>query len=330
MAIFLSLVRVVPTAAILFCLSGALAQSAEPAVRLVTLGTGGGPVVRLKRAEEANALIVGDAVYLVDCGDRCLLQLSAAHIPLQNVQAIFITHYHQDHVGGLMPLLGIRWMTNVFSPLRLVGPPGLEQIVKGYRQAMQPSVDAGFGVTPDPLTKIEVNEVGVGAIFRDANIKVTATENAHYSAPVANPASKPKSYSYRIDTPAGSIVFTGDTAPSPAVATLAKGADLLVSEVIDVAATVALVDQQANGRLPREIHANMLRHLAEDHMTPAQVGQLAKEAGVKRVVLSHLAPGADSDANPDAMYAAGVRSVFKGPVQVAADLDTFALMGGTR
>jgi ribonuclease BN (tRNA processing enzyme) len=313
-------------ATIVFGLFSAPTHPAALAVRVVTLGTGGGPVVRLKRAEEANALVVGDRVYLVDCGDRCLVQLAAAHIPLARVQAIFITHYHQDHVGGLMPLLGIRWMTNLFSPLKLLGPPGLEQIVKGYRQAMQPSVDAGFGATPDPLTQIEVREVGVGEIFQDADIKVTAVENAHYTSPVANPASKPKSYSYRIETPAGSIVFTGDTAPSPAVTSLAKGADLLISEVIDLPATISLVEQETKGRLPPQVPANnVLRHLADDHMTPEQVGQLAKDAGVKRVVLSHLSPGTDSDANPDAMYAAGVRSVYKGPVTVAADLDTFDL-----
>ena len=325
MRFFIAMPRAVLSATILLCLSAASALSATPAVRVVTLGTGGGPVVRLKRAEEANALLVGDAVYLIDCGDRCLVQLSAAHIPLAKVQAIFITHYHQDHVGGLMPLLGIRWMTNVFSPLKLIGPPGLEQIAKGYRQAMQPSVDAGFGPTPDPLTRIEVHEVGVGGVFQDPNIKVIATENAHYTSPVANPAAKPKSYSYRIETPAGSIVFTGDTAPSPAVTALAKGADLLISEVIDVPATVRLLEQQTQSQLPPQIRANMLRHLADDHMTPEQVGQLAKDAGVKRVVLSHLAPGLDNEANPDALYAAGVRRVFTGPVTVASDLDVFEL-----
>ena len=318
-------VRVTLATTILLGLFSGPTPSAAPAVRVVTLGTGGGPAVRLKRAEEANALVVGESVYLVDCGDRCLVQLAAAHIPLTRVQAIFITHYHQDHVGGLMPLLGIRWMTNVFSTLKLLGPPGLERIVSGYREAMQPSIDAGFGVTPDPLTGIEVHEVGVGTIFQDPDIKVTAVENTHYTSPVANPASKPKSYSYRIETPAGSIVFTGDTAPSPAVTSLAKGADLLISEVIDVSATSSLVEQETRGRLPPEVRANMLRHLADDHMTPEQVGQLAKEAGVKRVVLSHLSPGTDGDANPDAMYAAGVRSVYKGPVTVAADLDTFDL-----
>lgn len=314
-------------AALLLALA-APGKAATPGVRLVTLGTGGGPLVRLKRAEESSALVIGDAVYLIDCGDRCMVQLAAAHIPMEKVQAIFITHYHQDHVGGLAPLLGIRWMTNVFSPLKLLGPPGLGQIVKGYRHAMQPSVDAGFGATPDPLTKLEVNEIGVGVVYQDANIKVTATENAHYNAPVANPAAKPKSYAYRVDTPAGSILFTGDTAPSPAVTALAKGADMLVSEVINVSATVNLVNEQTHGRLPAETYANMMRHLADDHMTPEQVGQLAKEAGVKRVILSHISPGGDGDKDPDALYAAGVRLVFKGPVTVAEDLQTFDLTGG--
>ena len=61
------------------------------------------------------------------------------------------------------------------------------------------------------------------------------------------------------------------------------------------------------GQLPPQARANMLRHLADDHMTPEQFGRLAKAAGVKRVVLSHLSPGADGNVNPDSLYAAGVR-----------------------
>src|SRR5206468_751087 len=93
--------------ATLTCISAmaglSLAAQAAPAVRVITLGTGGGPIPRLQRAESANALVVGDTVYIIDCGDRCLLQLTAANLPLDKVRAIFITHYHQDHVGGLGP-----------------------------------------------------------------------------------------------------------------------------------------------------------------------------------------------------------------------------------
>lgn len=307
------------------------AASAQPAhVQVITLGTGGGPLTRLKRAESANAVVIGDDVYVVDAGDRVLQQLEAAHIDLARVRAIFITHYHQDHVGGLAALLGIRWMTNVPGRLKLLGPPGMRQIVEGFRTAMQPSVDAGFGKTADPLAELEVHEVGEGPIYADENLRVSAVENTHYSAPVADPSRKPKSYAYRLETPAGVVVFTGDTAASDKVAELARGADLLVAETISVEATVAEIDRRTGGKLAPEIRANMVRHLADDHLLPAQVGDLATRAGVKQVVISHLSPGLDSEtpAVAEKLYGAGARASFKGPLTLAADLQAFTLSRG--
>ena len=84
-----------------------------------------------------------------------------------------------------------------------------------------------------PANKIfSGHDTGAGKIFQDANIKVTAVENTHFHFQPGSPGyGKYKSYAYRFDTPDRSVVFTGDTGPSDAVARLAKGADLLVSEM---------------------------------------------------------------------------------------------------
>ena len=79
------------------------------------------------------------------------------------------------------------------------------------------------------------HDVGTGVIYQDDNIKVTAVEIAHFKFHQAGSAvGKYKSYSYRFDTPDRVVVFTGDTGPSDQVTDLAKGADLLVSEVNSV------------------------------------------------------------------------------------------------
>lgn len=93
--------------------------------------------------------------------------------------------------------------------VKLVGPPGLSQIVKGYRIAMQPAVDAGFGRSPDPMAELEVLEVGTGLVHQDEDIKVTAVENTYYTSPVAIPAVAPKSYAYRFETAACVVMFGG-------------------------------------------------------------------------------------------------------------------------
>ena len=83
-----------------------------------------------------------------------------------------------------------------------------------------------------PLTKLfSGKDVDVGVAFQDDNVKVTSVENTHFHFPPGSPGyGKYKSYAYRFDTPGRSVVFTGDTGPSEAIAELANGADLLVSE----------------------------------------------------------------------------------------------------
>jgi ribonuclease BN (tRNA processing enzyme) len=301
---------------------------ADDTVQVITLGTAGGPRVRLKRSAPANALIVGNAVYVIDAGDRTLQQLAAARVNLERVKAVFITHHHLDHTAGLSPMLGIRWMTNVTSPLKFVGPPGMKAIAQGLQTSIQPALAIGTaGKILDPLHNVDVQEVtGSGVVYQDENIKVTAAENTHFHMPVTDPAKKPLSFAYRIETKQGVVVFTGDTGPSDAVTELARGADMLVSEVVNPDATLAEVRRNAP-RLSAQAFANIRAHLVEDHVAPDAVGQMAAKAGVKQVVLSHLGPGLDSESaeDADALYAAGVRKFFNGPVKVASDLQVFTL-----
>jgi ribonuclease BN (tRNA processing enzyme) len=116
-------------------------------------------------------------------------------------------------------------------------------------------------------------------------------------------------------------VYTGDTGPSAAVEALAKGADLLVSEMIDVDATLEVVRRNAPAMDASTLEA-VARHLTLHHLTPVQVGELAARAEVKRVVATHLVLGA---ADPAAMarYKEEIASRYKGDVTIAADLDRF-------
>jgi len=304
--------------------AGCAPPDSDAPVRVVTLGTGGGPLVRVKRAQSANAVVVGETVYLIDSGDGVLRQLQAAGIGLSQVRAIFITHHHLDHTAGLAPLLGLRWMTAVNTPLELHGPRGMAELTKGFDTAVGPAVAVDFARSPHPLSAVRTREIGApGLIYADENIRVFAAENTHYHAAPSGRTAPPKSYAYRIETADGVVVFTGDTGPSEAVVRLAKGADLLVSEVIDLDATLAITDRLLPN-LPADRRASLARHLAENHLAPEQVGRLATTAGVGRVVLSHLAPGLDSETSTDS-YSAGVRKTYRGRVTVARDLMAFPL-----
>ena len=66
----------------------------------------------------------------------------------------------------------------------------------------------------------------------------------------------------------------------------------------------------------------LMTHMRRNHLTPADVGRMAKSAGVRCVVLTHVAPGLDGESNVS-VYRDGIAEIFSGPVLVARDLDSF-------
>jgi len=138
-------------------------------------------------------------------------------------------------------------------------------------------------------------------VTEEGDLRVTAILVDH--APVF-PA-----FAYRFDGPAGSIVISGDTAPSPNLVTLARGADILVHEVYDD--TRGFDDEDTWEAQQR------LDHLITSHTPLSQVGKVAADADVGRLVLTHFVPG--DDELPDAHWKAGVTS-FDGEVVVGRDL----------
>src|SRR4029077_418121 len=89
--------------------------------------------------------------------------------------------------------------------------------------------------TAHPANIFFGHDAGSGVIYQDANVKVTAAENSHYHFAPGTPAyGKYKSYSYRFETADRIIVFSGDTGPNAALDEIAKGADLLVTEVMSI------------------------------------------------------------------------------------------------
>jgi ribonuclease BN (tRNA processing enzyme) len=100
------------------------------------------------------------------------------------------------------------------------------------------------------------------------------------------------------------------------VLALAKDADLLIHEVIDL----ELIDKAMSVVTPPAVAQGMMRHMRKEHTTADEVGRLAEAAGVKELVLNHIIPGKDE---PDSVYLEPVRRHYKGPVTVARDLMSF-------
>jgi ribonuclease BN (tRNA processing enzyme) len=305
-----------------------IASSQKSGTRLITLGTRAGPTPTVGRAQSSNLLVVNGAQYVIDAGDGVTRRLTKLGTNFRNIDNIFITHPHSDHTGGLGALLGIVYDSNRTSMVNIYGPPGTVASVKGLLEFLEVNSEIRIsdGTKIVPASKLfSGHDTGAGTIFQDANVKVTAVENSHFHFQPGSPGyGKYKSYAYRFDTPDRSVVFTGDTGPSDAIAALAKGADLLVSEV--TASIDDYKEQQIKaGRwqaMTPEQQAGSIRHMTEEHLLTEEVGKMAARAGVKTVVLTHL-PGTGNPKEDYKRFAEDVKKQFSGPVLIANDLMEF-------
>lgn len=139
---------------------------------------------------------------------------------------------------------------------------------------------------------------------------------------MGSPPSAHVSLSYRFEVRDRAIVYTGDTGPSRAVEAFARGVDLLVTEMIDLDTTLARMRHFAPTMGEPQVAA-LAEHLATQHLGPDEVGRLASNAGVSRVVVTHLVPGT-IDEYRIAGYLSRIGSGFRGSVVIAADLQSFA------
>jgi ribonuclease BN (tRNA processing enzyme) len=276
--------------------------------RLIMLGTAGGPRPRATRSAPAQAIVVGDTAYVVDCGDGVARQLVLAGVPLRAVRHIFITHHHSDHNADYGNLIVLAWAAGLQTRVDSWGPPPLAHMTDLVFDMNATDIEARTadeGRAPlRPL--VHAHELrGAGRVMEDDNARVTATLVHH---PPLAPA-----FAYRFDMSDRSIVFSGDTTRNDNLVTLARNADVLVHEALyDAAAVDRLVASVPNA-------TDLKRSILSHHTTAEDAGRVAAAAGVGMLVLSHLVPAEDPTIT-DEMWINAARRHYDGHVVVAKDL----------
>lgn len=303
------------------------ATDTSKATRLVTLGTVAGPRAQADRSGSANLLQVGDRYYLIDAGPGVSHRLAVSGVQPAQIQKIFLTHLHFDHTAGIASLFGFAWMKRNVKAMDVYGPPGTQAFVKSaidYLSIPEGIYAAQLPPGPSISDIVKAHDLNVSqpaVIYQDDLVKVTAVENSHYDTIAVGhrPAGASRTYALRFDTPDRSIVFTGDTGPSDAVVALAKGADILVAEVMDMDTTLRGLAQSMN--IPQDKLAVVAGHMLKEHLSPQGVGDMAKRAGVGMVILSHL--GIPETGYDMRILTKGVRESYSGPVAIANDGSEF-------
>jgi ribonuclease BN (tRNA processing enzyme) len=284
-----------------------LLGAADP--RLVLLGTAGGPTPKKLRSAPAQALVVGDTVYLVDCGNGVGRQMALAGLPLRGLRHVFLTHHHSDHAADLVTLPLLAWAAGNEEPVTLHGPSPIARSVKAGLASHAFDVDtrrADEG-RPDLNRLVRVDTIRAeGVVHRDQHVTVRAARVEH--PPIRD------AFAYRFDVGDWSVAISGDTAPSANLVRLAKGADVLVHEVL-LADPAEVAAWQG---LP--VEHPLVQHIVRSHTSFRDVGRIARDAAVGTLVLSHFVPG-DEPVDRDAVLAE-IRKTFAGPVVFGEDLMT--------
>ncbi|CCQ34688.1 ribonuclease Z protein [Halorhabdus tiamatea SARL4B] len=254
-------------------------------MRLTFLGTGSAmPTgernqtgLLLENTEDRLLLENTEDRLLLDCGSGVLDALSATEPGYTKLDAVILTHHHLDHVADLLPLLKARWLSDA-PRISIAGPPGTEALLD---ELLDVHVYLRKHVDPD-VTDIEAGETTL------AGFDVAAGETRHSMA----------GFGYRL-SPAGTdepaIVFSGDTAASPGILSMADGADVLVHDC----------------SFPDDVET-------DNHATPASLGNALADADadVGALYLTHLYP--HTDGHHEEMIAS-VREHYDGKVAVASD-----------
>ena len=250
-------------------------------MKITFLGTGS--IIPTKKRSYSGLLIdVGDKL-LFDCGPSVLEKLTRINQSIFDIEHLFITHYHIDHMNDILPLI----MSRAFDPvtgspkkakeLNIYGPEGLRDLINSFFSLEK------FRKTEKDLNLLnclKLKEVRDGLVEqKDWSVSCAPTE--HFNG-----------VAYKVEA-GKTVVYSGDTTPCDSLIELARDCDLLIHEC----------------SYPDE-------YLVGLHTSPSQLGEIASKANVKKLILNHLYPICEG--KEDDMIKK-IKEKFDGEIAIAED-----------
>jgi ribonuclease Z len=278
---------------------------------IYTLGAGT-PTPTATRFGSSHVLRVGGELLMFDCGPAATHKLVKAGLFPTQVDYLFFTHHHFDHDIDYPCFLLCRWDQSIGreNQLQVFGPALTEKITEGilgedglfahdwkarvnHPLSQRVFVNRG-GTLPRTPPSVVARDVGLGLVHRGKDWQVTSSPAEHVQPWL-------DSLAYRVDSPEGSVVFTGDTQPCSSVTELARGADMMLCMCWD--------DQE------------IMEQNGENTGQCGTLGaaRMAQDAGVRKLVLVHIGPHLSAP-GPRHKGISDIRRVYDGELVFSEEL----------
>lgn len=262
----------------------------DGSLHILLCGTGT-PLSNVDRAGPCTAVIAGGRFFIVDAGPGSWANIAAEGLPGGRLSGILLTHFHSDHMGELGEAATRSWIMGRRGPLSVYGPAGVERVVRGFNDAYE--ADRGYR-TAHHGKKHMPAEAGVLAAVRvecagpDGDAVVLNAGGLRITAFTVDHRPVAPAYGYRFEYGGRSVVISGDTVKCENLVKHSAGADVLVHEAVAEGLSLTASRHLKKRGLSRL--ADMSEDAMEYHTFAVDAADIARRAGVRKLVLTHLAP----------------------------------------
>jgi ribonuclease Z len=257
------------------------AMSQYDGLKVFLCGTSS-PLPAPNRAQACVAVLAGESLYLVDAGAGSAQVATIGRLPLERLGAVFLTHFHSDHIAALPEFNLNSWVAGRPRPLSVFGPHGVTQVIDGLNDAYRLDLryrvaHHGEKLLPPNLGVMEAKLMEAGTVLDFGDLTITSFQVNH--DPV-RPA-----VGYRFDYRGRSVVISGDATVTPGLIDAATKADLLLQDSLSLPIVKSLEKASAGSRMEK-----IFFDIQDYHAHTSDLSALVEQSGVRQLALYHLVP----------------------------------------
>jgi len=278
----------------------------------VTLTGTGIPNIAPGRAGAGAFVKYNEVVVQFDAGRATCNRLIEAGLRLADLDAVFVTHIHSDHVFGLAELVLSRWIETQFdevaTPLPIFAPSGgAARFVKRMLDPYDEDTHIRREHTGSREVVLDAREFP--ALFTPAEVWASADRAVVVESVAVHHEPVPDAVAYKVTTPDGSVVISGDTRVCQEVEDFSRHANVLVHEAFRRAPLAHLIE-----------HFPRINSILDYHADSISLGAMAQRAQVKTLMLTHLGPPPQNEVEEQGFADDVKAGGYTGHVQVGRDL----------